>query len=399
MQVFFLVTSAKDQYENKKGKKNFYLGHFCLSEKNKLSDFKSYNTLNHHWGDKKMIFKKYTYLKKISNKLFKFLVKKLNIAHEKNKNENYWKIIIFPWVCYYTATLYDRWETTSLLKKKNKLSFFSCKYVINDKAAEITDIIDWMQKMQSDVFNNILFHKIFEARNFKNIKVFKKKYKNLFINNEKKPKKFSFFRLLDNFLSKIALKFNSIYFDKFKFRPLFLLKICLKNLQIPSNNINTFENINFETNYNPELRNIFTNFKNNNSEFERFLYSEIKNYLPKSYLENYREFIKSKQIEYTKKKKSIISMYSTHFNDYFKIFLAEAKLNGSRYIHSKHGVGLHATNDALFNHFSKISDRILIFTKNNNRDSKKVYLGSSIFPDPKFSAKNKEKKKTTNKLP
>ena len=118
MKNFFLATTSLDQFPNQKKRKKLYLSHYCLSNKDKVFEFQKFSIFKNHWGNKKEIIKKHKNLKKIISKLFLFLVKKLNLIHGKNENENYWKIIIYPWVCYYTTAMYDRWETISVLKKK-----------------------------------------------------------------------------------------------------------------------------------------------------------------------------------------------------------------------------------------------------------------------------------------
>ena len=112
---FFLSTTSLDQ-KYYKGQKLFYLGYFCISDKSKLHKFNSKKVIKEHWGSKK-ILSKYSFLKDTTNYLFRFLVNKLNEIHNTNKSEEYWRIIIYPWVCYYVTTLYDRWQIISQLKK------------------------------------------------------------------------------------------------------------------------------------------------------------------------------------------------------------------------------------------------------------------------------------------
>lgn len=395
MKNFFLATTSLDQFLNYK-KKKLYLGHYCLSSKDKVSEFQKVSIVQNHWGDKKKIIKKHKNLKKIISKLFSFLVKKLNFIHGRNENKSYWKIIIYPWVCYYTTTLYDRWETISALKKKiNKSSFVVNEYEIKDKSKEIEDMQDWFNKYQMDIFNNILFNKILKVRKFDNIKITSKKYHHSINKKNKFFFKLNFLKIIDKFLAKIGLRYNSIYFDKFILPRFFFINLCVKNFQIPTNNISTFENIDFGTSYNFKIREKLTKKIINQSDFERFLFNELKYQLPKSYLENYDLFINSRK-KFFKKKKTIFGMYSAHINDYFKIFLAESKIFGSRYIHSRHGAGLHSSHDALYNHFEDISEKVLKFTKSTKPLKKEIYLGSSIYTTTKKPINKKNKKLLIN---
>ena len=118
----FLNTTAIDNINNIYGKKynKFYLGKFCISDKINLDEFDKLNCLKSNWDSRKKNILEYKYLKTITKKLFKFVASQLNIVHEKNYNNKYWKIIIYPWICYYVNTTYDRWKIISLFNKKKK---------------------------------------------------------------------------------------------------------------------------------------------------------------------------------------------------------------------------------------------------------------------------------------
>ena len=204
--------------------------------------------IKEHWGSKKKILSKYSFLKDTTNYLFRFLVNKLNEIHNTTKSEEYWRIIIYPWVCYYVTTLYDRWQIISQLRKKSKnFSFHTFEYISKKNFLEIGDINEWWIKTQSDQFNNQIFHKILKTRRVKKINIIKKKinkfpnYERNFISKKKFftikniLKRFSHF-LSDKILNKIGIIFNKIYFDKINFQKIYFLRLCLENLQIPTKN-------------------------------------------------------------------------------------------------------------------------------------------------------------------
>jgi len=125
----FLITTALDNKYistlNKKKLKKFYLGKFCISDELDFKEFNKTNCLNSCWKSRNKIILEYEYLKKVTNSLFKILAKKLNKIHEVNESQKYWKIILYPWVCYYVNTSYDRWKIISNFQKlKKKKKFF-----------------------------------------------------------------------------------------------------------------------------------------------------------------------------------------------------------------------------------------------------------------------------------
>ena len=104
--------------------------------------------------------------------------------------------------------------------------------------------------------------------------------------------------------------------------------------------------------------------------------------MPKSYLENFSE-IKKKILPIAKEKKIIFSMYSLERNDNFKIYIAETKKVGSKYIHVEHGGGLHGgftnTLPPVFDFYEKVSDKVIIW--DNTKEKQDIYVNlSPIFP-------------------
>ena len=106
-----------------------------------------------------------------------------------------------------------------------------------------------------------------------------------------------------------------------------------------------------------------------------------------SYLENYKKIIFQNQNII--KKKLFIGMYSVHWNDVFKIYLAECIKKGSKYVHANHGSGIEPKYDALYNHFYDISNKVIIQNKKCNK-KKEIYLGSTIFTKEKIKKNNKK---------
>ena len=288
------------------------------------------------------------------------------------------------------TTLYDRWQIISQLKKRSKnFSFHTFEYISKKNFLEIGDINEWWIKTQSDQFNNQIFHKILKTRRVKKINIIKKKinkfpnYERNFISKKKFftikniLKRFSHF-LSDKILNKIGIIFNKIYFDKINFQKIYFLRLCLENLQIPTKNFNLFKISNFNKRYDSEFRDKLRFDLKTSSDFNSFLFNEVKNYLPRSYLENYKIFLKNHR-KIFKKKRLFIGSYSIQFDDCFKIFLAESKLNGSRYILAEHGAGIHASRDVIYDHFYKISDKVVCPSRKAIEKKKHTYVGLDIF--------------------
>ena len=150
-------------------------------------------------------------------------------------------------------------------------------------------------------------------------------------------------RAIDNIISKFAFKFNKIILDSFYFPKKEYLKICLRCKLIPCKYTNFFnfsvkEDSLSKENKRIKLKNLLLKV-DIKDKFIQFLLSNIHKDIPKSYLENF-DSIKKKILPFAKKKKIIFSMHSIVRNDNFKIYIAETKKVGSKYIHVIHGGGL-----------------------------------------------------------
>ena len=353
-----LITTFLESSVSKKN--NFYLGKWChCFDKKKILKPNFKNTMSYHWTDHKKMNKDFLYIEKITEKILVKLSNSLNDIHKTNHDINYWAIIIHPWLVHYISFIFDRWETCRLFVKKNKQKKFIF-YDFDFKRYEQTciDHIGFRDKTIRDEYNYIIFKRIINFISSDNIINKKIKFDIKSFRNEQNTNKnlsLIVLFLADKFLSKLAIKFNSIIIENFKFPLTDYLKLCVSKGLIPAKFMSLF-NVNAKRkDKDSSLRNNFNKsfLKNKNiNKFENFLHLSICDDLPLSYLENYKELkIRSKKL--SKGKKAVITMQSNHWNDYFKIYFAENRLAKSKVIVSDHGGGLHPK----LNHYYKFSEK------------------------------------------
>ena len=384
MKKNFLVTTSLDQINKKNNL--YFLGYHCISDKNlKKKDYK--NILSDKTNFKN-ILKNYWLINKVSNDLLKLVSNRLNAIHDNKFDNKYWRVILFPWICSYTTICLNRWQTVEKFKKRFKKKYFSYRY-IPDKETFITDHVDFINKSKTDLFNNELFIKIFEYQNLKNVLFLKKN-----IENDEKIKKnldnVNFKKSISSISNKIMLFFNRIYFDKIWFPKKDFIKICIKNFQFPTKNINTLYLHNKNKEYDFAQREILDFKIADDKNFKNFLLENIKNYIPLSYLENFQSF--RKQLKIYAKKRLIFSMSWFWWDDNFKIFLAESFLKGSKLINGLHGAGIHSKYSENYSYFKDLSHKIFSWSKKNIDRKKSVYLS------PTLPVIEKKRLKSSNKL-
>lgn len=197
-------------------------------------------------------------------------------------------------------------------------------------------------------------------------------------------------------MSKIAFSFNSIIFESFYFPLKFYLSLCIKNYLIPARYHNFFS-IDINSSYNNKLRLEAKNYLNQkiklqNKSFKKFIYSNIFKDIPLSYLENFLIY-KLNSEKLAKDIKCIISMFSIVWNDYFKIYLAEAKKKGSKIIVSDHGGGLYPKYNSNYKFYQKVYHKKISY-----RISSKNNFHVSLNPTLPYLSKNKIIRKKVNLL-
>ena len=315
---------------------NFLLGDWCKfyesnildEEKSKKKIPKKINIIKnpYHWKDYEKKNKDYKYLKQILERLLEIISDKLSTIHNIDKNKEYWRIVIFPWLNQYIVTIFDRWETIRIFFKKNNAKKFSSYFLsLNDLDFLPKNHSDFTNNTQEDEWNHLIFLRLIYFLNIQNLSLiekkitrnnFKKKYEklrremslepvrvNLFTKNF--PLKIRIIKLIDNLISKIAFKFNKIIFESFYFPKKEFLKICLRCKLIPSRYSNFFD---FDIKENDlskdkkriELKNLLLKV-NTQDKFIQFLLSNLHKDIPKSYLENF-DTIKKKILPFAKKK-------------------------------------------------------------------------------------------------
>lgn len=371
--------------------KNFILGSWCEFYKTNILNENGFKKKilkedviknSYHWNDSEKKFKDYEYLKEKIEYSLEIISDKLSLVHEVKENKEYWRVVIFIWLNHYVSTIFDRYEIVKTFFEKNKgKKFISYELLLNELDFIPNNHPEFVTtSTRDDNWNHMIFLRLFYFFNYENLLLIKKenekqlKKKDFSTIKQNFPLKIRVIKFIDQNLSKIAFKFNQIIFDSFYFPKKEFLKICLRCKLIPSKYSNFFDfNINEDNIITSDKRskfeNLLKNFKNED-KFIQFLFSNIHKDIPKSYLENF-DVIKKKILPYARRKKIIFSMHSIFYNDNFKLYIAETKKIGSKFIFSVHGSGLPLAIYPHFDYFEKISDKII--TWDNTIEKKNIY--------------------------
>ncbi len=154
-------------------KHNLLLGHWCNNIVEKNINF---STENYHWSDLSKVKKDYVYLKNTYELFLSALTIYLNNYHRVNHSENYWRVIIGPWLLQSLCIIFDRWETLQKSFKENENKIDEVNIIRFDEELLISDNFysftkrmethDWNHKVFIEIINEIKPNIIFKERNF-----------------------------------------------------------------------------------------------------------------------------------------------------------------------------------------------------------------------------------------
>ncbi len=370
-----LVLSAL-QHDTKKFKDLYFLGHWCfvLEKYGKLKK-KNFKIQKHHWTSLSKLKKDAIKLEKYYETILSQLAPNLNKFNKTNYNQNYWRVVIGPWLYFYLISMYDRWETIKSLKKIKQFTIPS--FTFEKNIFENYDTMSyWNKASQSDSWNNANFLRIIKYKNqgmrFEKNLIKVKKIPSKSLNQENKNYFFSILKKIlfqiDRVFSKISFIFNQVYIEPFYFSKIDMIYFYLKCGQFPSFQYKTFEysiKSKIKIDY-LKREKIFYNKKihDNKKNFNNFFNSCLVTDFPIAFLESYRYLDNLNSSIYKIKKKFIFSSISQIFNERYKIWLAKMIDMGSKHFIVGHGGGLPVIyNNNLFRHELKISKKYISWHK------------------------------------
>lgn len=321
---FNIIAVPRKEYlsksiENLFLKKSVFDSIFFNSEKKTNSSIYKYHTSNLY------VKKNIKFLKKKKEIYLKQISRTLNTLHNIKCDKNYWRIILDSWLVHVISSIKIRLDELKSLKKfENRLSIIenNCDYFFGNTGDLINKIT------VDDKFNQNFYSRI---ANHLKIKIIKKKPKNrIFLLEIKK----------NSLLIKLIRKILFIYARLFS--PTLLVDSYFKNpvkifflsfgkiIILPSKILNS--NLTNKINMSQRKKLGIKEY----DEFDRVFNLFIKNFLPKSFLENYKII------------RSDISQLSVYLNkagtatgiilsDTYKILAAELYKNKKKYYGFQHG--------------------------------------------------------------
>lgn len=119
----FLVTTALEDTWPAEDVPVLFLGEWCRRYVQKSAwEKRDAVVAPYHWDNREKLQNDYLYLQSLYEELLKALATRLNELHSVNHSVRYWRILVGPWLGYFTQMLFDRWAMVKQVMTENKPS-------------------------------------------------------------------------------------------------------------------------------------------------------------------------------------------------------------------------------------------------------------------------------------
>ncbi|MDA1372964.1 MAG: hypothetical protein O2971_19735 [Proteobacteria bacterium] len=157
----FLITTALEETWLE-DETVLFLGEWCRRSSRKDRWLKmNAEVLPYHWDDRTKLYADYQYLQGFYERLLQDLAIQLNQIHGMNHSLRYWRILIGPWLGYFTQMLFDRW--TSIQQAINQYDLSGTIVLTGQEESLIpNDMTDFTRLFVGDEWNQHIYAAILQ---------------------------------------------------------------------------------------------------------------------------------------------------------------------------------------------------------------------------------------------
>ncbi len=373
-----LVVTALEKAFPRNSEPVMLLGEWCnIYSKNKDLDWINSRVAPYHWDDRKKLHQDYIYLKDIYEKLLGDVSSYLNKIHGMEYSVRYWRILVGPWLGYFTQIVFDRWEM--LRRFRNDTDILYVKLTQHSDNEFIPNgMEDFNNFILTDEWNDYLYGKI---TNWMEMPVEINNSLKPIVENKKNSKSYSIYKQINlrlrsvlNYVFGILGSDNSYFFISTYLGVKRNIKLQIKLKQIPQ----LWQRVTApKAEVSAQLRDRkLPEFEG--EEFEKLIRMLIPKNIPRLYLEGYPSMLKqSNDLPWPKFPKAIFTSNSLWSDDVFKIWAAERAEKGVPLVIGQHG-GNYGMASWSFSedHEIAISDRYLTWGWKNRSLAKVIQIGN-----------------------
>jgi putative transferase (TIGR04331 family) len=332
----FLITTA-DERTWKKDEKILLLGEWCklYSRKHIWSDLK-FDVLPYHWDDRDKMYRDYKCLGNVYERYLRNIAEKLNTIHGTNHTLRYWRIIIGPWLRYFSDSLYDRYCSLKMAADTNKVT--STYLMKSDHVAWApNDFEQFHFDQTTDQWNHFIFSHIIKLLKEIPYSTINELNNPLQRNNQKNKQ-----QMIKRFLKYAAKQYTKIISKKtghitfvssyFSTKDIIRLQLALREMPNPYWEKINIPNSVFNNCLRDKLRvSIAAN------EYEAILEALIPLQIPKAYVEAFPDLRDLALLNYPENIDVIWTANAYAGDEGFKVWCAEEVERGTKFVIGQHG--------------------------------------------------------------
>ena len=147
-----------------------FLGEWCrLHGKKAQWEHRDAIVTPYHWDDRAKYYSDYKYVQGLHEQLLAGLAAQLNELHSVDHSLRYWRILIGPWLGWFTQVLFDRWESIHQAIDRFDISETLCVTVQNSSLIP-NDVKTFDALSAGDDWNHLIYTQI--LKQFTAVKVF-----------------------------------------------------------------------------------------------------------------------------------------------------------------------------------------------------------------------------------
>nr|WP_185805729.1 LIC12162 family protein [Chlorobium phaeovibrioides] len=360
----FLITTPIEETWPSDNEPVLFLGEWCkLYRRKERWEQLGTKTASYHWDDRVKLAGDYRYLQKLHEILLHELSQRLNQLHQVDHSVRYWRIVIGPWLGYFTQMLFDRWFMLQLVVEGGLVG--TCKIVDRDALSLIpNDMGDFHQLFPNDVWNEAIYGQLLEKYWSDSIEISRIDGSDenpcavLPYNGWKQSLRSAAIGLI-NWSNSIVTRESDYFFISSYLPAQFEIALQFRLGQLPqlwrSKSVPKVK---------PELSWREWRLNGGNSGdtgFERVVREMIPMHLPTLYLEGYKQLVASTiETSWPKQPKAIFTSNAYSADDFFKVWAAEKVESGTPLVIGQHGGNFGMTPFAFYEEQQiKIADRWL----------------------------------------
>lgn len=113
----------------------------------------------YHWNDRDKLYREYLYLRDLHEVLLSELCEALNSFHGTRHSRRYWRILIGPWLLYFTQILFDRWTMIQHAVDNYQIASTVVLDFLPDQVLP-KDMDDFRDMYTTDIWNHAIYGRI-----------------------------------------------------------------------------------------------------------------------------------------------------------------------------------------------------------------------------------------------